>query len=641
VNGRKRHFPVSASNRRMNHPATLPGVFPSATETLFTVWAPDARRIELEIEDARGLRRLSLEPTTGGYHSIRTSAPHGTRYAYIVDGDGPWPDPCSRFQPDGPHGRSAVVDISQFAWTDTDWRGVTMQGQVLYELHIGAFTSEGTYDAARLELPRLKALGITTIELMPLAEFPGRFNWGYDGVQLFAPFHGYGEPAALARFVDAAHALGLGVILDVVYNHLGPDGNYLSKYSSHYFTDRYANEWGAALNFDGAHSHGVRDFFIENARYWIGEYHFDGLRLDATQSIHDSTAPHVLTEISQAARAAAGSRSIVLIAENEPQQVIGLRPATQGGYGLDALWNDDFHHAARVAATGRNDGYFCDYRGTPQEFISSAQRGFLYQGQWYSWQQKKRGSHVTSEPAASFVTFIQNHDQIANTFDGRRMHALTSPARERALTALLLLGPQTPLLFMGQEYSATTPFPFFAEHSVELARLVHEGRRDFLAQFPAYGSAGARNRVPDPADAATFEAAKLRVEERAARSHIELMHRELLGLRREDPLIARQDRFSIDGAVLGDNAFALRFRGTGHVGDRLLLVNLGNGTGPVVLAEPLLVAGEGKRWLALWDSDDPRYGGCGSSSAWDGLRWQLPAEHASLWMVAPEVSDDR
>jgi maltooligosyltrehalose trehalohydrolase len=626
---------------RVSQPKMRPGVFPDAAGTQFNVWAPDARHVELQIEQARGPRRLTLERASGGYHTITTLAPPGTRYAYVIDGDGPWPDPCSRFQPDGPHGPSEVVDTGRFAWTDAAWRGVSMAGQVFYELHIGAFTSAGTYEAARGELPRLKTLGITTIELMPVAEFPGRFNWGYDGVQLFAPFHGYGKPAGLAGFVDAAHALGLGVILDVVYNHLGPDGNYLSKYAAHYFTSRYANEWGEALNFDGAHSHGVRDFFIENARFWISEYHLDGLRLDATQSIHDAGPSHVLGEISAAARAAAGERSIVLVAENEPQQVHGLRPVSRGGYGLDGLWNDDFHHSARVAVTGRSDGYLRDYRGRPQEFISSAQRGFLYQGQWYSWQKKRRGTRVTDEPASAFVAFIQNHDQVANTFDGRRMHSLTSRARERALTALLLLGPQTPLLFMGQEYSATTPFPFFADHTSPLSRLVHEGRRDFLAQFPAYGSPDARERIPDPADPATFEAAKLREDDRAAGAPMELMHRELIALRRADPVISRQDRFSIDGAVLGEQALALRFGGGGGETDRLLLVNLGAASEEAVLPEPLLVPGEQSQWVALWDSDDPRYGGCGTPQAWNGDRWHLPAEHASLWMSARRRENDR
>ena len=315
-----------------------------------------------------------------------------------------------------------LVDPTAFKWSDAQWRGVQLHGQVIYELHIGTFTPEGTFDAAAEKLRYLRELGITMIEVMPVAECPGRWNWGYDGVQLFAPYHVYGDHDAFKRFVDRAHALGLAVILDVVYNHLGPDGNYLKCFSPHYFSTRHHTEWGEALNLDGDYAQGTRDFILGNVRYWLGEFHLDGLRLDATQSIFDDSRPHILEELARTARETAQPRSIVVISENEPQHAQQLLPPERGGYGLDAMWNDDFHHAAKVALTGTRDGYFGDYTGRAQEFVSCVRRGFLYQGQWYPWQKKTRGQAAPGLPAWSLVVFLQNHDQVGNTF-GRRSRA--------------------------------------------------------------------------------------------------------------------------------------------------------------------------------------------------------------------------
>ena len=372
---------------------------------------------------------LELTNEGNGYFSgVHPSAAAGTLYRFqLGDAETRLPDSASRFQPFGPHGASAVVDPAAFSWTDSAWPGIKLEGQVLYEMHIGTFTNDGTWNAAREQLKELASVGITALEIMPIADFPGRFGWGYDGVNFFAPTWLYGQPDDLRQFVDDAHAQKLGVILDVVYNHVGPDGNFLKFFSSDYFTSRYQTDWGEAINFDGENSAPVREFFIANATYWIEEFHLDGLRLDATQDIHDNSSNHILSEIAEAARKAAGRRSIILTAENEPQHTKLVRSKQQGGYGLDALWNDDFHHSALVALTGRNEAYYSDYNGTPQEFISAVKYGYLYQGQWYKWQQQRRGTNALDLNPAAFITFIQNHDQVANTARGERPNIYLLP----------------------------------------------------------------------------------------------------------------------------------------------------------------------------------------------------------------------
>lgn len=602
----------------------------------FRVWAPKRTRVEVVLEGGPGAgQRAELVAERGGYYQATVrGAGAGTRYRYRLDGDALYPDPCARYQPGGPEGASLVVDPSAYRWGDGDWRGVAMHGQVVYEMHVGAFTREGTLDAAARELAELARLGITLIELMPLAEFPGRFNWGYDGVSLYAPYHGYGDPDALRRFVDRAHALGLGVVLDVVYNHLGPSGCCLPAFTDDVFTDRYDNEWGEAINFDGDDAAGVREFFVENACYWVNEFHLDGLRLDATQSMHDASPVHVLAEISARARAAAGRRGIVLIGENEPQDVRCVAPVERGGYGLDAVWSDDFHHSARVAATGRREAYYTDYRGEPQELVSLVKRGYLYQGQRYLWQGRRRGTRVTDEPASAFVFYLLNHDQVANHPRGERLHRLTSPARHRALTALLLLAPQTPFLFMGQEFAASAPFEFFAEHAPELATAVRRGRREFLGQFPSYGTPGSQATIPDPADTRTFERSKLDLSERTRHAEVYAMHEELLRLRRADAVIAAQARDRVDGAVLGRTSFVLRWFG-GEQGDRLLVVNLGPDDAYEPAPEPLLAPVPDGDWHIAWSSDDPRYGGPGVMTPWRHESWRFPAESATFLSSIP------
>jgi maltooligosyltrehalose trehalohydrolase len=496
---------------------------------------------------------------------------------------------------------------------------------VIYEMHLGTFTREGSWEAASRELPELADLGITMIEVMPIAEFPGRFGWGYDGVCLFAPYHLYGEPDDVRRFVDRAHAAGIAVILDVVYNHLGPDGNYLTQFSESYFTDRYTNDWGQAINFEDEGSAPVRELYLANAGYWIDEFRFDGLRLDATQDVKDASEDHILAAVTRRTREAAGARSVYVVAENEPQDTWLVRPPADQGYGMDALWNDDFHHAAQVALTGRNEAYYKDYKGTPQELISLAKYGYLYQGQRYAWQEKRRGTSALELPPAAFVTFLQNHDQVANSARGERCHQLAAPGRFRALTALLLLGPGTPMLFQGQEFCASSPFLFFADHNPELARLVRKGRIEFLSQFPSLAFPAMQAGVPDPESSATFERCKLDLAERQTHTECYALHQDLLRLRREDPVFRGESRKGLDGAVLGAEAFVLRFFGDGS--DRLLLVNLGRDLGLDVVPEPLLAPPAGGRWEVLWSSEEPRYGGNGAPAPEDENGcWRLPGQ---------------
>lgn len=599
----------------------------------FRVWAPKCKRVEVVIE-GKQISDIPLAPEENGYFSgIVPWLKAGALYYYRLNGNQQYPDPCSRFQPRGPHGPSLVVDPRAYPWQDAGWPGVEMLGQVIYEMHIGTFTPEGTFDAAARELAELRRIGITLIEVMPIAEFPGRWNWGYDGVDLYAPSHTYGDADAFRRFVDTAHTLGLGVILDVVYNHLGPDGNYLPAFSDTYFTDRYKTDWGAPINYDGPGSREVREFFIGNACYWTAEFHVDGLRLDATQHIYDEGPVHIVAELSQRVRETAGHRKIVLIAENEPQHVVCVTPVERGGYGLDAMWNDDFHHTARVALTGRREAYYTDYRGQPQEFLSAIKRGFLYQGQRYHWQKKPRGSVISSQPAHALVIFTQNHDQVANTLSGERLPTITHPARYRALTALMLLAPATPMLFMGQEFGASTPFLYFADHcDALLAGSVYKGRKEFLAQFPSYGSVDAQEAVPNPCELSTFECSKLDLSERATHAPLYFFHQDLLRLRRVDPLIARQDRTRLDGAVLGLEALVLRFFGD-EENDRLLVVNLGIDREYIPAPEPLLAPLDGGAWQLVWSSDAPRYGGPGIINPCGEDGWRLPGANATFFVA--------
>jgi len=598
------------------------------------VWAPACQTVEVVVERAVGpWLTVPLERAPDGFFSGLLEGVHaGDRYWYQLDSARRRPDPVSRFQPDGPHGPSAIVDPSQFPWTDARWPGAPAEGQVLYELHVGTFTPEGTWAAASARLEDLARLGITVVEMMPVADFAGRWGWGYDGVNLYAPTRLYGSPDDLRRFVDRAHASGLGVILDVVYNHLGPDGNYLAEFSADYFTDRYANDWGRSLNFEGPKP--ARHFFSENAAYWIEEFHFDGLRLDATQDVHDASAEHVLAEIVRRARRAAGERRLLVVAENEPQQTLLVRDPSDGGYGIDALLNDDYHHTVLVALTGRREAYYTDYTGSPQELISTVKHGHLYQGQWYSWQNKRRGTPGLDLPGTTFVHFLENHDQIANASFGKRVHQVSSPGRYRAMTALTLLGPATPLIFQGQEFASSSPFLYFADHRDDLREGVRQGRRQFLAQFPRTLDPDLRDAVPMPDDPHTFRKCRLDWAERAANAQTLALHRDLLHIRQSDPTIVASARRKVDGAVLAPQAFALRYAGSG-TDDRLLLINLGADLDLTPLAEPLLAPPAGSQWVLQWNSEAVSYGGSGRAPLRSHPAWHLPGESALL--LRPEA----
>ena len=558
----------------------------------FRVWAPNAKRVEVEIERCGGAERHPLAPEADGYHAGTVEkAAAGDRYRYPLDGGKGFPDPASRSQQDGPHGASEVVDPGRFRWADGGWAGIGADGLAIYELHVGTFTPEGTFDAVVERLPDLKELGVTAIELMPLAEFPGQRSWGYDGVDLYAPASAYGGPAGLRRLVDAAHAIGLGVLLDVVYNHFGPDGNYLRVYAADYFTDRHSTPWGDAINYDGPRSEHVRHFVLQNVRYWLEEYHLDGLRLDATHAIVDTSRRHLLAEIAEVVHGLEGRRAVV-IAEDHRNLVEQIRPPDHGGLGLDGVWADDFHHALRTYLTGEREGYYANYTGSLADVATTIEQGFLFQGQKRPATGELRGTRVTDEPARAFVFCSENHDQVGNRALGERLAHLIDRERYLVASAVLLFTPETVLLFQGQEFAASSPFQFFTDHNPELGKLVTEGRRKEFAGFAAFADPARRERIPDPQAASTFERSVLRWEEREINAEVYELYRTLLGLRRDDPVLRRQDRSATRARALADDLLAIR-RWHGEA-ERLLLANFGD--------EAVTVAGAGLKQLGVGDT---------------------------------------
>jgi len=557
----------------------------------FRLWAPSRERAAVIVDGAE----YALEPRAAGWFERTVEdARAGSRYAFAFPGIGVRvPDPASRFQPDGVHAPSEVVDPRAYAWQQTGWRGRAWHEIVLYELHVGTFTPEGTYAAATARLDDLVDLGVTAVELMPLAQPAGDRNWGYDGVLPFAPQRAYGTPAELKAFVDAAHARGLCVFLDVVYNHFGPEGNYLRTFAEPFFTERHHTPWGAAINVGAHDAEVVREFFVQNSLYWLREYRFDGLRYDAVHEIRDDAPRPFLDEL--AARVRAGveaGREIHLVLENDANEARWL-----GRY--DAQWNDDAHHAFHVLATGERDGYYRDYAREPARLLARAlAEGFAYQGE----PSEHRGGAARGEPSAAlpstaFVDFLQNHDQIGNRPFGERLAALASGDALRAVTAVLLLAPAIPLLFMGEEWAASTPFLFFADFGAELALAVTEGRRREFAAWSAFADPATRDRIPDPQDPATMRASVLRWDERAHPRHAAMLalHRELLALRARLIVPRLAGGAHGDGyQMLGATAFRVAWR-LGDGSHLTLVANLG--------AQPAIAtyAAGGARIFALGD----------------------------------------
>ncbi len=626
VTSRKPSSPIA--NRRFPI-----GAEPTADgQVLLRVWASGHTRVSV-VMDGR-VSELAAEPS--GYFSGAVAGRPGSRYGFLLGDDPkPYPDPASRFQPDGPHGLSEVVAPETYTWHDADWRGVDPDDTVLYEMHLGTFSSRGDAAGAAAHLEELRALGVTVLQVMPVAEFAGRFGWGYDGVGLFAPSHLYGRPDDLRTFVDRAHALGLAVILDVVYNHIGPDGNYLRTFSADYFTDRYDNEWGDALNFDGPSSGPVREWVLTNVAYWIREFHVDGFRLDATQQIFDASPEHLVAAIARTARETAGARRVLVTAENEPQDARLVEPTARGGHGVDALYNEDFHHSMRMALVGTHEAYFSDYRGTASEWLAAIRFGALFQGQHYAWQKQPRGTPGLRLPAGAFVTFIENHDQVANSDRGRRLVDLARPASLRAMTALLLLLPSRPMLFQGQEFGSRAPFLYFADHQPPLCDAVVQGRREFLAQFR-------RLRDPDvfadqslPHDETTWRRCVLQRDPADAQQVAwrALVH-DVLRLRRERPRV--DGTRVLDGSAPDASLLVLRYFGE-EDGDWLLLLNAGPDRDIAAMSDPLIAPPSRQEWRLRWCSETPRYGGQGTMR-WTQGSWPLPG-HSLLVMEAIDATD--
>lgn len=549
---RETSFPVLETGRPAGR---LPrfGALPHEEGVRFCVWAPKAGRVALVLEDAEG-EPIAMEDAGG--HTFVCDVPGlkaGARYRYQL-GDGQrFPDPASRFQPDGVHGPSVVVDPAAYAWGDAAWQGTARKDLVFYELHVGTFTPEGTFRGVQDRLPYLKDLGVTAVELMPVAGFPGRWNWGYDPATLYAPSHTYGTPDDLRALVDAAHQLGLAVFLDVVYNHLGPDGAYVAAFAP-MFTEKHETPWGAAVNLDDTHSEGVRAFFIDSALHWLREYHFDGIRLDATHTLVDDGPRHFLAELAEAV-AALGEPRRYLIAEDARNLNTLVRAREQGGYGLDGVWADDFHHQIRHVAAGDAESYFKDFVGTTAEDIArTLERGWFFEGQVSPFQNRPRGTTAEDVAWDQCVICIQNHDQVGNRPAGNRLTDDVPLNVYRAVSALLLFAPEVPLLFMGQEWAAGTPFQFFTDHNETLGPLVTKGRKAEFKDFPGF-----EDEVPDPQDPATFAASRLDWSEPQRQPHAGILelYRRLLALRPALPQELEVGAYGDHGLVLQRGAYSL------------------------------------------------------------------------------------
>lgn len=553
------------------------GAFPEQRGVRFRVMAPAARHVQLVLHSgkAAGSHDLSLVEA-GVYGTLIAEAAPGDRYAYRLGGNEPLPDPASRFQPEGVHGPSEIVDAARYSWQDAAWRGRPLRERILYELHIGTFTPEGTFNAARRRLPLLRDLGVTTIEIMPVADFAGARNWGYDGVCLFAPSRTYGRPDDLRALVDDAHSRGLSVILDVVYNHLGPEGAYLTQFHPGYMTDRHSTPWGDAINLDGPGSDLVRRFILDNAVHWVREYHLDGLRLDATHASIDSSPVHIAAELAEHVRSAM-PWPLAVYAEDHRNLAAIVQGRTDGGWGLDGVWADDFHHIIRRLVAGDARGYYEDFDGTAEELARTIRQGWLYTGQPSRRTSRSRGTDPSRVPMQRSVVCLQNHDQVGNRALGDRLHHRIDVAAWRAASVVLLTGPMTPLLFMGQEWAASTPFLYFTDLEPEFGDKVTEGRRREFKDYPEFADPAGQARVPDPQAESTFQSSKLRWEERDEQPHASILalYRELLALRAAHPALQASECLS--GEAWSPSRHAIVMRRSHETGTFLIVASLCGG----------------------------------------------------------------
>ena len=544
----------------------------------FRVWAPRAGAASVLLENAgRDRVEIPMQPEPEGWFSLATDrAAAGTRYWYVVDGV-PLPDPASRFQPDGVHGPSEVIDPTAYRWHDDHWEGRAWEEIVIYELHLGTFSPEGDFNVAIAHLDHLRELGVTAVELMPIGEFAGRRNWGYDGVQLFAPCSCYGRPEALKTLVEACHTRGLATLLDVVYNHFGPEGNYLPRVAPDFFTERRHTPWGAAIDYDGPQSRPVRDFVIHNALYWLKEFHFDGLRLDAVHAIADDSSPDILSELAATVRREVTGREVHLVLENDKNEARRLERRKGRTRRYSAQWNDDLHHALHVLLTGEDSGYYADYADSPSAHLGRAlATGFAYQGEPSPYRGgEARGEPSRDLPATAFISFLQNHDQVGNTPFGTRLTTRAPEALLHAAVAIMLLSPQIPMLFMGEEWGSERPFRFFCDFAPPLDAAVREGRRREFAGFAEFSDAAARESIPDPTAEESFVASRLDWSEADEPAHARWLdrYRRLLELRRQI-VVPRLSGITPGGAyeLLGPKALRVQW----ELGDGSTLMLLAN-----------------------------------------------------------------